>query len=57
MRSNETSKLLFRGTGTVHDEGERYESEWQVFCGEGQDVDCNVGVWVVLGECVCEGED
>lgn len=51
----ETCELVFRGRGTVHDEGEGYEGEGKVFRWESEDVDCYVCVWVVLGECVCEG--
>jgi hypothetical protein len=57
MSGQESTQLQFRSPRTIHDEGERDEGVWQEFSGEGQDVDCDVGVWIVLREGVCVGEN
>lgn len=57
VRRKETGKLLLCSSRSVHDEGEKDEGEGEIFRREGENVDCNVCVRVVLGEGVREGED
>lgn len=57
MGRNQTCKLMLCRSGPLHNEGEEDKCGWEVFGREGEDIDCDVCVWVVLRECVGEGED
>lgn len=57
MGCNQAGKLMLCRGGSIHNECKEDERSWKVFGREGKNIDCDVCVWVILGECVGEGED